>query len=80
MLVAARALRNDLQHVMPNVHLSAQTVRNQHQEDGMSTRCPQIGVVLTTQHCAGRLPFAENTRIDKFGIGALFSQMTADSH
>ncbi|KAI4872571.1 hypothetical protein NFI96_010014 [Prochilodus magdalenae] len=40
------------------VQVSAQTVRNRLHEDGMRARRPQVGVVLTAQHRAGRLPFA----------------------
>uniref|UniRef100_A0A674BZP5 Transposase Tc1-like domain-containing protein n=1 Tax=Salmo trutta TaxID=8032 RepID=A0A674BZP5_SALTR len=53
----ARALQNDLQQAT-NVHLSAQTVRNILHEGGMRARRPQVGVVLTAQHRAGRLAFA----------------------
>ncbi|KAL0159510.1 hypothetical protein M9458_043235 [Cirrhinus mrigala] len=53
----ARALQNDLQQVT-NVHVSAQTVRNRLHEGGMRARRPQVGVVLTAQHRAGRLAFA----------------------
>ncbi|KAL0185765.1 hypothetical protein M9458_017435, partial [Cirrhinus mrigala] len=53
----ARALQNDLQQAT-NVHLSAQTVRNRLHEGGMRARRSQMGVVLTAQHCAGRLAFA----------------------
>uniref|UniRef100_A0A8C7SD56 Tc1-like transposase DDE domain-containing protein n=1 Tax=Oncorhynchus mykiss TaxID=8022 RepID=A0A8C7SD56_ONCMY len=52
----ARALQNDLQQAT-NVHVSAQTVRNRLHE-GMRARHPQVGVVLTAQHRAGRLAFA----------------------
>ncbi|KAI3367159.1 hypothetical protein L3Q82_008216 [Scortum barcoo] len=41
-----------------NVHVSAQTVRNRLHEGGMRARRPQVGVVLTAQHRAGRLAFA----------------------
>uniref|UniRef100_A0A8K9XH84 Tc1-like transposase DDE domain-containing protein n=2 Tax=Clupeocephala TaxID=186625 RepID=A0A8K9XH84_ONCMY len=53
----ARALQNDLQHAT-NVHVSVQTVRNRLHEGGMRARRPQVGVVLTAQHRAGRLAFA----------------------
>uniref|UniRef100_A0A8D0DBC0 Tc1-like transposase DDE domain-containing protein n=1 Tax=Sander lucioperca TaxID=283035 RepID=A0A8D0DBC0_SANLU len=52
-----RALQNDLQQAT-NVHVSAQTVRNRLHEGGMRARRPQVGVVLTAQHRAGRLAFA----------------------
>ncbi|KAI4883430.1 hypothetical protein NFI96_029838, partial [Prochilodus magdalenae] len=51
------ALQNDLQQAT-TVHVSAQTVRNQLHEDGVRARRPQIGVVLTAQHRAGRLAIA----------------------
>lgn len=38
--------------------MSAQTVRNRLHEGGMRARRPQVGVVLTAQHRAGRLAFA----------------------
>ncbi|KAL0180183.1 hypothetical protein M9458_025625, partial [Cirrhinus mrigala] len=54
----ARALlQNDLQQAT-NAHVSAQTVRNRLHEGGMRARRPQVGVVLTAQHRAGRLAFA----------------------
>uniref|UniRef100_A0AAZ3SQ60 Transposase Tc1-like domain-containing protein n=1 Tax=Oncorhynchus tshawytscha TaxID=74940 RepID=A0AAZ3SQ60_ONCTS len=53
----ARALQNDLQPAT-NVHESAQTVRNRLHEGFMRARRPQVGVVLTAQHRAGRLAFA----------------------
>ncbi|KAL0159155.1 hypothetical protein M9458_047231, partial [Cirrhinus mrigala] len=53
----ARALQNDLQQAT-SVHVSAQTVRNRLHEGGMRARRPQVGVVLTAQHRAGRLAFA----------------------
>uniref|UniRef100_A0AAZ3PBS5 Transposase Tc1-like domain-containing protein n=1 Tax=Oncorhynchus tshawytscha TaxID=74940 RepID=A0AAZ3PBS5_ONCTS len=53
----ARALQNELQQAT-NVHVSAQTVRNKLHEGGMRARRPQVGVVLTAQHRAGRLAFA----------------------
>lgn len=53
----ARALQNDLQQAT-NMHVSAQTVRNRLHEGGMRARRPQVGVVLTAQHRAGRLAFA----------------------
>ncbi|KAL0147803.1 hypothetical protein M9458_056880 [Cirrhinus mrigala] len=53
----ARTLQNDLQQAT-NVHVSAQTVRNRLHEGGMRARRPQVGVVLTAQHRAGRLAFA----------------------
>ncbi|CAJ0938757.1 unnamed protein product [Ranitomeya imitator] len=52
-----RALQNDLQQAT-NVHVSVQMVRNQLHEDGLSVQRPQMGFVLTAQHCAGRLAFA----------------------
>ena len=74
----ARALQNDLQQAT-NVHASAQTVRNRLHEGGMRARCPQVGVVLTAQHHAGRL--VEITKIGKCATGALCSsQMKAGSH
>ncbi|KAI3366818.1 hypothetical protein L3Q82_009231 [Scortum barcoo] len=75
------SLQNDLQQAT-NVHVSAQTVRNRLHEGGMRARRPQVGVVLTAQHRAGRLAFAiENTKIGKFATGALCSsQMKAGSH
>ena len=54
---AGGALQNDLQQAT-NVHVSAQTVRNRLHEGGMRARRPQVGVVLTAQHRAGRLAFA----------------------
>uniref|UniRef100_A0A674AH33 Tc1-like transposase DDE domain-containing protein n=1 Tax=Salmo trutta TaxID=8032 RepID=A0A674AH33_SALTR len=53
----ARALQSDLQQAT-NMHVSAQTVRNRLHEGGMRARRPQVGVVLTAQHRAGRLAFA----------------------
>uniref|UniRef100_A0AAZ3Q5W4 Transposase Tc1-like domain-containing protein n=1 Tax=Oncorhynchus tshawytscha TaxID=74940 RepID=A0AAZ3Q5W4_ONCTS len=53
----ARALQNYLQQAT-NVHVSAQMVRNRLHEGGMRARRPQVGVVLTAQHRAGRLAFA----------------------
>ncbi|CDQ62915.1 unnamed protein product [Oncorhynchus mykiss] len=53
----ARALQKDLQQAT-NVHVSAQTARNRLHEGGMRARRPQVGVVLTAQHRAGRLAFA----------------------
>ncbi|KAI4886909.1 hypothetical protein NFI96_008690 [Prochilodus magdalenae] len=58
----AKALQNDLQQAT-NVHVSAQTVINQLHENGMRARRPQMGVVLTAQHRAGRLAFARE-RLD----------------
>ena len=55
----ARALQNDLQQAT-NMHVSAQTVRNRLHEGGMRARRPQVGVVLTAQHRAGRLAFASH--------------------
>uniref|UniRef100_A0A8C5QEN2 Transposase n=1 Tax=Leptobrachium leishanense TaxID=445787 RepID=A0A8C5QEN2_9ANUR len=52
-----RALQNDLQRAT-NVHVATETVRNRLHEGGMRTRRPQMGVVLTAQHRAGRLAFA----------------------
>uniref|UniRef100_A0A673Z8I9 Carbonic anhydrase n=1 Tax=Salmo trutta TaxID=8032 RepID=A0A673Z8I9_SALTR len=46
------------QDLATNVHVSAQTVRNRLHEGGMRARRPQVGVVLTAQHRAGRLAFA----------------------
>ncbi|KAL0180356.1 hypothetical protein M9458_025798, partial [Cirrhinus mrigala] len=50
----ARALQNDLQQAT-NVRVSAQTVRNRLHEGDIKARRPQVGVVLTAQHRAGRL-------------------------
>ncbi|CDQ90361.1 unnamed protein product [Oncorhynchus mykiss] len=46
-----------------NVHVSAQTVRNRLHEGGMRARRPQVGVVLTAQHRAGRLAFAREHQV-----------------
>ncbi|CDQ56500.1 unnamed protein product [Oncorhynchus mykiss] len=53
----ARALQNYLQQAT-NVHVSAQTVRNRLHEGGMGDQRPQVGVVLTAHHRAGRFLFA----------------------
>uniref|UniRef100_A0A9J7YAI0 Transposase n=1 Tax=Cyprinus carpio carpio TaxID=630221 RepID=A0A9J7YAI0_CYPCA len=53
----ARALQNYPQQAT-NVYVSAQTVRNRLHDGGMRARRPQVGVVLTAQHRAGRLAFA----------------------
>uniref|UniRef100_A0AAR2LD64 Transposase Tc1-like domain-containing protein n=1 Tax=Pygocentrus nattereri TaxID=42514 RepID=A0AAR2LD64_PYGNA len=50
--------RRNRRSTATNVHVSAQTVRNRLHEDGMRARRPQLGVVLTAQHRAGRLAFA----------------------
>lgn len=50
----ARALQNELQQAT-NVHVTAQTVTNRLHEDGLRAPRPQMGVVLTAQHRAGRL-------------------------
>ena len=41
------------------MHVSAQMVTNRLHEGGMRARRPQVGVVLTAQHRAGRLAFAK---------------------
>uniref|UniRef100_A0A803JSZ8 Transposase Tc1-like domain-containing protein n=1 Tax=Xenopus tropicalis TaxID=8364 RepID=A0A803JSZ8_XENTR len=53
----ARALQNDLQRAT-HVNVSAQMVRNRLHDGGMRAQRPQVGVVLTAQHRAGRLAFA----------------------
>ena len=49
--------QNNLQQAT-NVQVSAQTVRNRFHEAGMRARRPQVGPVLTAQHCTARLTFA----------------------
>ena len=73
----AIALQNDLQQAT-NVHVSAQTVRNSLHEGGMSARRPQVGVVLTAQHRAGRLAFAREHQ--DWQMRHWHAQMTAGSH
>ncbi|KAI4872222.1 hypothetical protein NFI96_000670 [Prochilodus magdalenae] len=83
----ARALQNDLQQAT-NVHVSAQTVRNRLHDDGMRTRRPQMGVVLTAKHCAGRLAFARehqdwqihHWRLVLFTDESRFTLSTCDRH
>uniref|UniRef100_A0AAX7SS17 Transposase Tc1-like domain-containing protein n=1 Tax=Astatotilapia calliptera TaxID=8154 RepID=A0AAX7SS17_ASTCA len=60
--------QNDLQQAT-NVHVSAQMVRNRLHEGGMRARRPQVEVVFTAQHRAGRLAFAREHRDGNFATG-----------
>lgn len=52
--VQGGTIKIDLQQAL-HVHVSAQTVRNGLCEGGMRPLRPQVGPVLTLQHCAARV-------------------------
>lgn len=60
-LSTARALENDF-HQATGVHISDQTARNRLHDNGMRSRRPARGPILTVQHRASRLTYAREHR------------------